>query len=198
MIYKEEKILFPMALETLNEAEWARVKGGEEELGYAWITPGSGWKPSEEAAREAVEVPAYSRPGLKIKLDTGMLSEVQLNRILKCLPVDISFVDESDTVLYYSQTADRIFPRSPGVIGRKVQNCHPPESVHIVNRILQAFRAGERDVAEFWINLKGRLIHIRYLAVRDDQGQYLGCLEVSQDVTAIRGLQGEKRLLDWE
>jgi len=118
--------------------------------------------------------------------------------MLRHLPVDISFVDENDTVIYYSDTPGRIFPRSPGVIGRKVQNCHPPKSVHIVNRILEAFKKGEQDVAEFWIELQGRFIHIRYFAVGDERGRYRGCLEVSQEVTAIRALQGQKRLLDWE
>jgi DUF438 domain-containing protein len=107
-------------------------------------------------------------------------------------------VDEEDTVLYYSATAERIFPRSAAIIGRKVQNCHPSQSVHIVNRILKSFRTGERDAAEFWIELAGKFVLIRYLAVRDDHRAYKGCLEVSQDVTTIRRLEGEKRLLDWE
>jgi len=106
-------------------------------------------------------------------------------------------VDENDEVRYYSDVPDRIFPRSPGVIGRKVQNCHPQNSVHVVSRIVEAFRAGERDMAEFWIEMGGRFIHIRYFAVRDIQGNYRGTLEVSQDVTDIRTLEGERRLLDW-
>jgi DUF438 domain-containing protein len=114
------------------------------------------------------------------------------------MPVDVSFVDENDTVVYYSGTADRIFPRTPGVVGRKVQNCHPPKSVDVVERILRAFRSGERDVAEFWIETGGRFVHIRYFALRDKAGAYRGTLEVTQDVTAIRGLRGERRLLDWE
>jgi DUF438 domain-containing protein len=112
--------------------------------------------------------------------------------------VDISFVDENDTVIYYSGAPERIFPRSPGVIGRKVQNCHPPKSVDIVERILKAFRAGERDVAEFWIESHGRFLDIRYYALRDKAGAYKGTLEVTQDVTAVRRLQGERRLLDWD
>jgi len=113
-------------------------------------------------------------------------------------PVDVTFVDESDTVRYFSAGAERIFPRSPGIIGRKVQNCHPPASVHVVSRILEAFRTGERDVAEFWIQSRDRFIHIRYFAVRDKTRTYRGCLEVSQDVTVARSLQGERRLLDWK
>jgi DUF438 domain-containing protein len=110
--------------------------------------------------------------------------------------VDVSFVDEKDEVAYYSDAKERIFPRSPGVIGRKVENCHPPKSVHVVKKILEDFRAGRRDVAAFWIQMNGKFVHIRYFAVRDASGAYKGCLEVSQDVTEIRNLKGEKRLLE--
>jgi DUF438 domain-containing protein len=197
MIYKEEKILLPMSLETLDEKDWARVKKGEEEIGYAWVTPGTEWKPAV-AIVDLPPVPEYRRPGATLELDTGALTPEQVNLLLKQLPVDVTFVDEADTVRYFSAGAERLFPRSPGIIGRKVQNCHPPESVHVVNRILDAFRKGERRVAEFWIQSRGRFIHIRYFAVRDDQGRYRGCLEVSQDVSAGRRLQGEQRLLDWK
>jgi DUF438 domain-containing protein len=197
MIYKEEKILFPMSFETLDERDWARVRKGEEEIGYAWVTPGAEWKPAV-AVEDLPPVPAYHRPAADIALDTGALTPGQINLLLKNLPVDITFVDETDTVRYFSAGAERIFPRSPGIIGRKVQNCHPPASVHVVNNILEAFRKGERQVAEFWIQSRGQFIHIRYFAVRDDSGRYMGCLEVSQDVSAARHLQGERRLLDWK
>jgi PAS domain S-box-containing protein len=118
--------------------------------------------------------------------------------MLTHLPVDISFVDEEDTVRYYSESPERIFTRSPGVIGRKVQNCHPPKSLHMVDRILGEFRAGTKDVAEFWFEMGGKFIHVRYFAMRNVEGEYRGCLEVSQDVTGIRALTGQKRLLDWE
>jgi hypothetical protein len=131
-----------------------------------------------------------------LDLKTGKLTLEQIDLILRALPVDISFVDENDTVLYYSEKKDRVFTRVPGVISRKVQNCHPAKSVNIVERILQAFKAGEKDTAEFWIQLEGRFIHIRYFAVRDEQDKYRGCLEVSQDVTEIRQLEGQRRLLD--
>jgi hypothetical protein len=176
--------------------DWARVKNGEEEIGYAWVTPGTEWKPAVAAAG-LPSPPEYRRPAA-MDLDTGALTPEQVNLLLKNLPVDVTYVDETDTVRYFSAGDERNFPRSPGVIGRKVQNCHPPDSVHVVNRILEAFRKGERQAAEFWIQSRGRFIHIRYLAVRDDAGRYRGCLEVSQDVAAIRGLQGEKRLLDWK
>lgn len=133
-----------------------------------------------------------------LALDTGTLTSEQVNLLLTHLPVDISYVDENDTVIYYSATPERIFPRAPGVIGRKVQNCHPPKSVDVVDRILKAFRSGERDSAEFWIQSQGKFIHVRYFALRDGTGTYKGTLEVTQDATAIRALRGERRLLDWD
>jgi len=172
MINKEENILFPMLMETLSPEEWVEVAS----------------KPAEDA---------YMPRGNLLSLQTGQLSPEQVNLILRNLPVDITFVDENDEVRYYSE-GERIFPRFPEVIGRKVQNCHPPKSLHVVQRILDEFRAGAKSVAEFWINKQGRLIHIRYFAVRDDAGRYRGTLEVSQDITDIKNLEGEKRLLDWE
>jgi len=120
----------------------------------------------------------------------------QVETILDALPVEISFVDASDTVRYYSHGDKRIFRRTPAVIGRKVQNCHPAKSVHIVQQILDDFKAGKRDVAEFWITLGGRKIYIRYFAVRDKAGRYVGTLEATQDITDIKKIEGEKRLLD--
>jgi DUF438 domain-containing protein len=200
MIAKEEKILFPMSLETLDDGDWARVKHGEEEIGYAWITPGNFWKPSSVGGDE--EKPMTSsgpdRTGAPVALDTGALTPETINLLLTHLPVDVSFVDAEDTVRYYSATKDRIFTRTPAVIGRKVQNCHPSKSLDAVNKILEAFKAGTRSEAEFWIEAGGKFVHIRYFAVRDSSGRYRGCLEVSQDVTRIRGLRGQKRLLDWE
>jgi uncharacterized protein len=192
MIYKEEHILFPMALEVLSDQDWLKVRQGEEEIGYAWVTPEASWGEEFTAAAPSTVASA------DINLDTGRMSPELLNLMLTHLPVDLSFVNEHDETIYYSQTRERIFPRSPGVIGRKVQNCHPPKSMHIVQKILDEFRAGSRDSAEFWIKMGGRFIHIRYFAVRDGEGSYKGTLEVSQDVTGIRNLEGEKRLLDWD
>jgi DUF438 domain-containing protein len=194
MIYKEEHILFPMALETLSEEEWAKVRKGEEEIGYAWIKPETQWKPSVESFQQALLVEKVG----SLNLDTGQLTAEQVNLIMTHLPIDISFVNENDEVAYYSASPERIFPRSPGVIGRKVQNCHPPKSVGMVEKILSEFKAGTKSVADFWIQMKGRFILIKYVAVRDASGEYRGCLEVSQDVTDIRKLEGQKRLLDWD
>jgi uncharacterized protein len=194
MIYKEEHILFPMALETLSEEDWAKARKGEEEIGYAWIKPETQWKASEESIPQALLADKVG----SLNLDTGQLTPDQVNLMLTHLPIDISFVDEKDEVAYYSATPERIFPRSPGVIGRKVQNCHPPRSMGAVQKILDEFRAGNKDKADFWIQMQGKFLLIRYFAVRDTEGKYRGCLEVSQDVTAIRKLEGQKRLLDWE
>jgi len=130
-----------------------------------------------------------------IRLETGMLSKEEIETILDTLPIDLTFVDKDDTVRYFSQTRERIFPRTKAVIGRKVQQCHPQKSIHIVNQILEDFRNGRRDVAEFWINLQGKLIHIRYFPLRSKNGEYMGCLEVTQDITDIKKIEGEKRLL---
>ncbi len=194
MIYKEEHILFPMALETLSEEDWAKVRKGEEEVGYAWIKPETQWKATAESFQQSLLAEKIG----SLNLDTGQLTPEQVNLMLTHLPVDISFVNEHDEVAYYSASPERIFPRSPGVIGRKVQNCHPPKSMGSVQKILDAFRSGKKDVADFWIQMQGKFILIRYFAVRDADGKYRGCLEVSQDVTAIRKLEGQKRLLDWE
>ena len=194
MIYKEEHILFPMALEMLTEEEWAKVKKGEEEVGFAWITPEVQWK----AAAESFQQTLLTEKVGSLNLDTGQLTAEQVNLILTHLPVDLSFVNEKDEVVYYSASPERIFPRSPGVIGRKVQNCHPPKSFHMVQTILDSFRAGKKDTADFWIQMGGKFILIKYFAVRDSAGIYRGCLEVSQDVTDIKKLEGQKRLLDWE
>ncbi len=116
--------------------------------------------------------------------------------MLDTLPVEISFVDKNDEVKYFNKNGDRIFPRPRGIIGRKVQQCHPKKSVHIVNKILEDFKNKKRKVAKFWIDLKGRKIYIRYFPVWDKEGNYLGCLEVSQDITDVQKITGERRLLD--
>jgi DUF438 domain-containing protein len=134
----------------------------------------------------------------RIDLEQGHMLPEQINWLLKFMPVDITYVDENDIVIFYNRGEDRVFPRSAGIIGREVKFCHPPKSVDQVLMILREFKAGRRDEAEFWITFKGKFIHIRYFAIRDDEGTYKGVIEVSQDVTHIRGLEGQQRLLDWE
>jgi DUF438 domain-containing protein len=156
--------------------------------------------PSIRSVEEKLIMPKTKdvKPASDLPLSTGSLTIEQVDLLLTHLPVDVSFVDENDIVRYYSSTRDRIFTRTPAVIGRKVQNCHPGKSVHVVDAILKAFKAGDKNTAEFWIKIEGKFIHIRYFAVRDSARAYKGCLEVSQDVTGIRALKAQKRLLDWK
>ena len=121
-----------------------------------------------------------------------------LEAIFDVLPVEVSFVDDADTVRYYSKGDERIFRRTPAVIGRKVEDCHPQKSLHKVEQVVSELKTGKRNVAEFWIDLKGRKIYIRYFPVRNKQGKYLGILEVTQDITDLQKIEGEKRLLDME
>ncbi len=217
MVYKEEKILFPLALHTLNDDEWSHVRKGEDGLGYAFKAPEAPFPPPEGGSgetqpREIVPNPTMQLPIVSpstpspvshcegeafVDLGTGRLGVEQLDMMLRHLPIEISFVDSDGFVRYYSETEERLFPRTPGAIGRHVENCHPPKSLHMVREILEKFASGDRDVAEFWIEMQGKFIHIRYFAVRNQSGEYLGCLEVTQDVTGIRALEGQRRLLEW-
>lgn len=188
--YKENKILFPTALEVIEANEWPGIRKEFDELGYCCFTP--------EYAREAIvreETGApRSAPEGQISFETGDFSREELEALLNTLPVDITFVDREDRVRYFSQAKERIFPRTKAVIGRTVQQCHPQKSLHVVNQIVDDFKNGRRDVAEFWINVNERLIYIRYFPVRRN-GEYLGTLEVTQDITEMKGIEGEKRLL---
>jgi hypothetical protein len=193
MVYKEEKILFPAALQALTEAEWEGIAAGDGEIGYAWV---SGPERGEATVAGARAAAAAAAGEALITLTTGGLTAEQVDLMLGVLPFDLSFVDEDDRVRFYSE-GERIFPRSPAVIGREVRNCHPPASVHKVEEILAAFKAGEKDAAEFWIQMRGAFLHIRYFAMRDADGTYRGCLEVVQDATRVRALEGERRIVDW-
>jgi DUF438 domain-containing protein len=203
LIFLEEKILFPTSARKLNPAEWAEIKRGESEIGYAWITPSNLWdanlagSETKGQVKEKEESDMEKKEEEKIKLSKGELTPDQVDLLLKHLPVDITFVDEQNQVCYYSDTEHRIFPRSPAVIGRKVQNCHPPKSVHIVNDIVKNFKEKKKKVAEFWIRQNEKIIYIRYFPVFDQDGTYRGVIEVSQEVSGIKGLEGERRLLDW-
>lgn len=187
--FKEENILFPAALSAIGDTEFRDIKASMDDLGYCYFTP-------KEAIGEAEVVtgPAREQEG-RIPLETGSLSREELEAMLNTLPVDVTFVDSSDTVRYFSLSKDRIFPRTKAIIGRKVQQCHPQKSIHVVEQIVDDLRSGRRDVAEFWIRVKGRLVHIRYIALRGREGEYLGCMEVSQDITDLKQIEGEKRLL---
>jgi PAS domain S-box-containing protein len=189
--YKENNILFPTSLKVIAENEWKEIKEQFDELGYCCFTPQTA---KIDTGDTEVPIPKPEFEGA-LPFETGRMSKDEIEAIFSALPVDVTFVDKDDTVQFFSQTKERIFPRTKAVIGRKVQQCHPEKSVHVVNKILKDFRGGEREVAEFWINLNHRLIHIRYFPVRSKSGDYLGCVEVTQDVTDIKKIEGEKRLL---
>ncbi len=201
MVYKEERILFPVAIERLTEENWLAIHAEEPDFGFSYVTRGTDW-PTENKKKEPIDLSGKEKKEerkktmSKFPLTTGDLSISQINLLLTHLPVDITYVDENDTVLFFSETPDRIFKRTAAIIGRKVQNCHPPQSMDKVQHILDDFRVGTRDVAEFWIQMNGMFIHIRYFAMRDADSNYKGALEVSQDLTRLRALEGEKRLLD--
>jgi DUF438 domain-containing protein len=193
MVYKEEKILFPTAIDVVTPEEWAAIAAGDAEIGYAWIEGPGGEAPVATGSA----LPAASEGGeMLLPLPTGALTLGQLDVLFRALPFDITYVDENDRVRFYSE-GERVFPRSPGAIGREVRNCHPPKSLHKVEEILAAFKAGEKDVAEFWIEMGPKFVHIRYFALRDADGAYQGCLEVVQDATHVRALSGNRRIVDW-
>jgi uncharacterized protein len=192
MIRREEDILLPMSLDTLDELEWWEIARQSAEVGFCLVDPEERWRPAQAPPPAAEQGEAG-----RIRLPTGSFTTKELEAILNALPFDATFVDAEDRVRYFTGGAERVFSRSRAVLGRKVQFCHPPSSVDTVDRILAGFRSGRRDRAAFWIDRRGQFVHIEYVALRDAQGAYLGCLEVTQDLTAKRALQGEQRLLSW-
>jgi len=194
MIYKEDNILLPMCLDAFTEDDWAEIWASSPRYGWCLVAPAEGYQPPESKVRESVSLPEDKG----VQLPTGTLTVEQLLGIFSTLPVDLTFVDAEDRVAFFSEGPDRIFARSVAIVGRKVQHCHPPKSVDTVERIISDFREGRQSVAEFWIELQGKFVHIRYFAVRDAQGRYLGTLEVTQDLTRLRRLEGERRLLEYD
>lgn len=190
--YKENHVLFPMAVRTLDVHEWNEARKQFDEIGCCNFV-----QHHVPLEFETVKVEEKAEGvGEEISLPTGRFTVNELEMVLNNLPIDFTFVDDHDRVRYFSGSKDRIFVRTPAVIGREVQNCHPQNSVHVVQRIIDEFKAGTRDKAEFWITVKGRFIHIRYFPLRDKGGKYQGVLEMVQDITDIRKLEGEKRLLN--
>ncbi|HSW50967.1 MAG TPA: PAS domain-containing protein, partial [Bryobacteraceae bacterium] len=193
MMYKEDNILLRMCMDTFTEEDWAEIWLSSPRYGWCLVEPRDGYRPPESVVKEGLTLPSME----SIQLPTGNLSLKQLVGIFSTLPVDITFVDAEDRVAFFSEGPDRVFARSRAIIGRKVQHCHPPRSVDVVERILTDFREGRQSVAEFWINFQGRFVHIRYFALRDEANQYLGTLEVTQDAARLRALEGERRLLEY-
>lgn len=190
MMSVEESRLFPIALQLLTEGDWKEMSLGEKEIG--WMLPADPATFSSETATSDSAVPN------QLRMDEGYMSLEQVNLMLKFMPVDLTYVDENDRVIFYNRGEDRVFPRSAGIIGREVRFCHPPKSVGTVLKILEEFKKGTQNEAAFWIRFKGRVIHIRYFAVRDAYGKYKGVMEMSQDITEIQKIEGEQRLLDWD
>ena len=187
MIYKEENILFPLCFETFTEDEWKEI-----------IVQFKDPLATRYKKKETDTGAGLSSFGLQgLDLDIGTLTPEQINLVLTHLPIDLTFVDEKDEVAYFSLGPERIFERTRAIIGRKVQFCHPPASMGIVERILEDFKSGRKDHADFWINAKGTMLYIRYFAVRDKDGTYKGTLEVTQNITDIQKLTGEKRIYDY-
>lgn len=195
MIYKEEKILLPTAAEMLTEDEWVSIAKESEAYGYCIYVPEVSWQPENLLSLTFDEIQSKSIDGL-VNLGTGRLGVEQLKLLFSHLPVDITLVDEEDTVVFFTHGRSPVFTRTKAILGRKVQNCHPPNSFDRVEEILQAFKNNTRDLAEFWIDFKETFVYICFYAIRDDTGRYKGTMEVVMDASHIRGLKGEKRILD--
>ncbi len=192
MTMKEDDILLPMCLDQLTDLEWYEIYRQTPEIGFCLYDPQAEWRP-----RNIEEAPAPEVEGDAVRLPSGMITPAELTAILNTVPFDLTFVDKDDKVKYFSQGAERIFDRNRAILGRDVRLCHPPSSVNIVDTILEDFKSGRYSSAPFWIQMHGQFIHIEYFALRDKDGSYLGTLEVSQNLTAKRALDGEQRLLSY-
>ncbi|AIF51086.1 DUF438 domain-containing protein [Pelosinus sp. UFO1] len=196
MIFKEEKIFLPMAMETLSEDEWYRALIDSDEIGYCLVEPQCGWKPYREDLKEESIHLLNENTGGQVKFETGVLSPQEIELIYRHLPVDITFVDKNGVVKFFSAPKDRIFPRTRTIIGRKVENCHPPASADIVEKIVEDFKNGKKDNEDFWIKMGDKFVYIRYFAVKNREGNFSGVLEVTQDIKPIQAITGEKRITD--
>ena len=216
LMQKEETVLYPTSLAMIRPAEFEEMKSGDREIGFAWIRVGKE-APKADTPKEAVPATAAagfanelasllgkygfgggSTPGALLEVATGQMTLEQINLVYKHMPVDFSYVDENEIVRFYTDTDHRVFPRSKNVIGRDVKNCHPRTSVHLVEEIVEKFRRGEQNEVDFWINKPGLFIYIYYVAVRDEEGRFRGVLEMMQDCTRIRSLEGSRTLLSWD
>lgn len=194
MISKEEMILFPMSMDILTELDWYEVYKQTTEIGFCLYDPTDEWAPEGIPKEEKAQLKEDQG---RIQLPSGSFTPQELNTLLNSLPIDMTFVDKDDKVRYFSQGKERIFDRNRAILQRDVRLCHPPSSVHIVDQILDDFKSGKQDHAPFWIQMGGKFIHIEYFAMRDEEGNYLGTLEVSQELTKLRKLEGEQRLLHY-
>lgn len=194
MIFKEENIMLPMLLETLTQEEWELIAKESKEIGYL-VDSVPEYKPVKQEKQKQSAQEEQTLLTSKIKLPSGLLEREELTAMLNTLPFDITFVDKNDVVKYFSEGKERTFPRTRAIIGRNVSNCHPPASVHIVEKIVEDFKNGVKDQEDFWIRMGNNFVLIRYYAVRDEKGEYLGILEVTQNIKPIQEITGEKRLM---
>lgn len=194
MVLKEEEILLPMAMDKLTEEHWWQISQQSLEFGYCLYDPQVSWTPEGMKSQKLEDL---QRSGGQVQLPTGSFQLEELLALLNTLPVDMTFVDKNDKVKYFSQSAERIFQRNRAILNRDVRHCHPPASSHIVDKIIDDFKSGRQSRAPFWIRMGEKLIHIEYFALRDENGQYLGTLEVSHDVERYRKLEGEQRILSY-
>jgi DUF438 domain-containing protein len=192
MIMKEDEILLPMCMDKLTDDDWYAIYQQTMEFGYCLYDPLDEWKPEGITTSEVI----YNTKN-SIQLTTGSFSIGEMESLFKTLPIEITFVDKDDKVKFFSLGPDRIFTRNRAILGRDVRNCHPPSSVHVVDQILSDFKSGKENSAAFWITMKGRFIYIEYFAMRGKEGEYLGTIEFTQDLTHLRKLEGEQRLLSY-
>lgn len=195
MIMKEEEILLPMAMDALNDDEWYKIYQETPEFGYCLFDPEDEWQPSGGKVEKQEYVTADA-----IRLSSGAFNLAELEALFIHLPIDITFVDKDDKVRFFSHSPNRVFERNRAVLGRDVRMCHPPGSVHIVEQILTDFKSGKENKAVFWMSkfMGNRFIYIEYSAVRNPEGEYLGVVEVTQDITQLKKLEGDQRLLSYE
>lgn len=194
MVQKEEEILFPMSMDVLTTDDWWSIHKQTLEFGFCLYDPQVEWKP-EGMTGDADET-GIATDG-SIQLPSGSFTAKEIMAILNTVPFDMTFVDKNDKVKYFTQGKERIFVRNRSIINRDVRLCHPPGSTHIVEKILEDFKTGKASHAPFWIQMKGKFIKIEYFALRDENGEYLGTLEVSQDLNENRALEGERRILSY-
>ena len=196
MTRKEEDILFPMCMDVLSTEDWWNIHKQTLEFGFTLYDPVVEWRP-EGLLADLYEGSGVISESGTIQLPSGSFTAREIMAILNTVPFDMTFVDKDDKVKYFTQGKERIFARSRSIINRDVRLCHPPGSVHIIEKILDDFKSGRASHAPFWIQMQGKFIHIEYYALRDENGEYLGTLEVSQDLTSVRNLEGEKRILSY-
>ncbi|MBS2100949.1 DUF438 domain-containing protein [Carboxylicivirga linearis] len=194
MVQKEEEILFPMSMDVLTKEDWWSIHKQTLEFGFCLYDPQVEWKP--EGLTDDKDETGVSSDG-NIQLPSGSFSAKEIMAILNSVPFDMTFVDKNDKVKYFTQGKERIFVRNRSIINRDVRLCHPPGSTHIVEKILEDFKSGKASHAPFWIQMKGKFIKIEYFALRGEDGEYLGTLEVSQDLSENRALEGERRILEY-